>query len=299
VIGVITANLPEARAFEGFTAHLLAAGIPVPRHFGHDPAAGMYLVEDLGDSTLGDRLREWRGQGAAGAGRVRAALASAVELLARFQVRGARGLDPALCFDGRELSAAAFRADIALFMTHYVPRFVLCPGPDAQALSDVERLVSRLDALPREHLCHRDFQPRNIMWPAGGPVLLDYQGARYGALAYDLASLLYSPDAGLSEAERPALIAAYVQALAREGVSLEREAFERDFHAVVLVRRLQALGAYARIAVVEGKPEYLDRIPPALDTLQSLFRSGRLALGLPHLEAWLRRALTPQGQTVQ
>jgi aminoglycoside/choline kinase family phosphotransferase len=299
VIGVITANLPEARAFEGFTRHLLAAGIQVPRHFGQDAEAGVYLVEDLGDATLSDRLREWRSEGAAGSARARAALASVVELLARFQVRGARGLDPALCFDGRELAGAAFRADIELFFTHYVPRFVLCPAPDAPVAGDVERLIRRLDALPRGHLCHRDFQARNIMWPADRPILLDYQGARFGALAYDLASLLYSPDTGLTEPERPALIAAYLNALAREGVTPDPEAFQRDFYAVVLVRRLQALGAYARIAVAEGKPEYLDRIPPALDMLHALFRSGRLALGLPHLEGWLLRALAPQGRTVQ
>jgi aminoglycoside/choline kinase family phosphotransferase len=255
----------------------------------------MYLVEDLGDHTLSDRLREWRAQGAAGAGRAQAALTAVVELLARFQVRGARGLDPALCYDGRELSGAAFRADIELFLTHYVPRFVPGPAPGARAAADVERLIQRLDALPREHLCHRDFQARNIMWPADGPVLLDYQGARFGPLAYDLASFLYSPDSGLTEAERPPLIAAYLAALAREGVVPAPEVFQRDFHAVVLVRRLQALGAYARIAAVEGKPEYLERIPPALDTLHALFRSGGFALGLPHLEAWLLRALAPQG----
>ncbi|MFI5399590.1 MAG: aminoglycoside phosphotransferase family protein [SAR324 cluster bacterium] len=296
-IGVITSNPAEARAFEGFTGHLLAAGIPVPRHLGHDPDAGLYLVEDLGDRTLSDRLREWRAQGTAGGSRARAALLEVVALLAKFQVRGARGLDLSLCFDGRELSGAAFRADLTLFLTHYVPRFAPRPAPGAQVAGDVERLIQRLDALPREHLCHRDFQARNIMWPAGRPVLLDYQGARFGPLAYDLASLLYSPDTGLTEEERPPLIAAYLEALAREGVVQAPEPFQRDFYAVVLVRRLQALGAYARIAAAESKPEYLQRIAPALDTLHALFRSGRLELGLPHLEAWLARALTPRGRT--
>ena len=293
VIGVVTANPAEARAFEGFTNHLLAAGIPVPRHFGHDAEAGLYLVEDLGDHTLSDRLREWRAQGTAGAARARKALLEAVALLATFQVRGARGLDPALCFDGRELSTAAFRADFALFLAHYVPRYAPCPAPNAEACRDGERLIERLDALPREHLCHRDFQARNIMWPACRPVLLDYQGARFGPLAYDLASLLYSPDSGLTEEERAPLIEAYLTALAREGVRQAPEPFRRDFYAVVLVRRLQALGAYARIAAEESKPEYLERIPPALETLRALHRSGRFALGLPHLEGWLARALAP------
>jgi aminoglycoside/choline kinase family phosphotransferase len=62
---------------------------------------------------------------------------------------------------------------------------------------------------------------------------------------------------------------------------------------VVLVRRLQALGAYARIAVAEGKSAYLDKIPPALETLRGLIGGGRLRLGLPRLEAWLWQVLAP------
>jgi aminoglycoside/choline kinase family phosphotransferase len=311
-IGVLTPNLPEARAFVGFTRHFLAVGLPVPQLYADEADGGRYVVEDLGDDTLRDRLAEWRADGQGGGGaRTTEALALVMRTLARFQVRGARGLDPALCFEGRELGGDAFRADIAVFLTHYVPRFVLCPGPDADVLADIERLIRSLDAQPREHLVHRDFQTRNIMWPSenaggrnavanhAGPVLLDYQGARFGPLGYDLASILYSPDTGLTDAERPPLIAAYLDALAAEGVPQERAAFQRGFAAVVLVRRLQALGAYARIAVQEGKPAYLEKIPPALDAFGALLWSGMFALGLPHLERWLLRALSPEGRTVQ
>jgi aminoglycoside/choline kinase family phosphotransferase len=83
----------------------------------------------------------------------------------------------------------------------------------------------------------------------------------------------------------------YLAALAEESVRVERGPFLENFYAIVLIRRLQALGAYARLAVGQGKREYLDKIPPALETLRDLFARGRFALGLPALESWLREAI--------
>ncbi len=298
VVGVVAPTAAETRAFVGITRHLAAAGIPVPRLFASDERGCMYLVEDLGDFTLSDRLRGWRAQGSAGLAEAKSALHTTVRWLARLQVQGGKGLDWSLCLEGTELSGEAFRADLNLFLKQYVPRFASGPGPDTAVLADLERLIARLDGLPRKHLCHRDFQARNIMWPHAGPVFLDYQGCRRGPLAYDLASLLYSPDSGLTEAEREPVMRAYLQGLEEEGSRQEPDAFRRDFYAVVLVRRLQALGAYARIALVENKPEYLEKIPSALATLRELRQADRISLGLPALEGWLLGALASDGRAL-
>jgi aminoglycoside/choline kinase family phosphotransferase len=164
---------------------------------------------------------------------------------------------------------------------------------DAAVRRDLGALLARLEALPREHFCYRDFQSRNILWrvrPEGeGPVFLDYQSARRGPLAYDLASLLYSPDTGADEQERTLLTEAYLMALEEQGMGVEREAFFAGFYPLVLVRRLQALGAYARLAVGRGQVAYLDKIPPALATLRELLAQGRFSFGLPALERWLEQ----------
>ena len=286
-VGVLGAPPAELRAFLAFTAHFAAAGIPVPGIPAAEPARGLYLMEDLGELTLSDLLRAWRAEPGGGA-RALEALRTVVRWLPAIQVRGGRGLDYSVCPEGQELGKAAFEADVAHFLSEYVPRFVLRPGPDAAVRRDLARLVERLDRVPREHFCYRDFQCRNVMWPRGGPVFLDYQGGRRGPLPYDLVSLLYSPYTGLTEPERETLTETYLAALAEQGVHPEREPFLRDMHAFVLMRRMQALGAYARIAVSVGKPEYLAKIPPALDTLRDLLARGRFSFGLPALEAWLR-----------
>jgi aminoglycoside/choline kinase family phosphotransferase len=289
-VGVIAGNPAETRAFLSFTRHFAAQGIPVPGILSEDAAQGFYLLQDLGPDTLSDRLRAWRSE-PDGAAQALAALRTVVRWLPVIQVRGGRGLDFSLCPGGPELGAAAFQDDLTLFLTRYVPRFAPAAAPSPAVVSDLAQLVGRLDAVPREHFCFRDFQARNVMWFQDGPLFLDYQSGRRGPLPYDLVSLLYSPDSGLAEPERQTLVADYLAALAGQGVRLERAAFTRDFHAFVLVRRLQALGAYARIAVEAGKPEYLDKIPPTLATLRELLEGGRFAFGLDSLEVWLGEVL--------
>jgi aminoglycoside/choline kinase family phosphotransferase len=292
----VAGSAPEGmRAFLGFTRHFASVGIPVPAILGEDPVRAWYLMEDLGPLTLSEHLRRWRGE-PGGRSRALDAVREVVRWLPVIQVRGGRGLDYGLCFKGRELGRAAFQADIDQFLAHYVPRFVLRPGPDAAVRRDLARLVERLDAVPRPHFCYRDFQCRNVMWPhqaaqRGGPVFLDYQDGRRGPLHYDLASLLYSPDTGLEQAEREALFEAYWVALEQQGEAPRRDSFLGDFQAFVLMRRLQALGAYAYLAVAKGKPEYLAKIHPAVTTLRELLSAGHLRLGLPDLETWLFSAL--------
>ena len=149
------------------------------------------------------------------------------------------------------------------------------------------------------HFCYRDFRTRNIMWVQRdgkeGPVFLDYQSGRRGALAYDLTSLLHSPETGADEPLREQLLDLYLDSLAACGVALAREDFLADFYPVVLMRRLQALGAYAELGVTRNRVDYLERIPPAVTALRALLEAGRFGFGLPSLEAWLGEVLAAPG----
>jgi aminoglycoside/choline kinase family phosphotransferase len=288
-VGVIAGRAAETRAFLAFTRHFAEQGLPVPRLFAADEAQGFYLMEDLGDMTLARQLALWH---ALPIGRVMAAAAlnRVVGWLPRFQVHGGQGLDYALCGEGSEMDGNVFAADIKRFLEEFVPRHAARAEPGERVLIELEVLISRLDGIPREHFCYRDFQARNIMWREG-PVFLDYQAGRRGALQYDLASLLYSPDSRLAERERAQLIQVYLKALGDCGVRVDQVSFLADFHPFVLVRRLQALGAYARLAGVEGKADYLKKIPAALNDLGTLLQQKKLSLGLPTLEAWLKEMI--------
>lgn len=294
-VGVIGEELEEVWAFLDFTRHFAALNLPVPRILDEDPPRGIYLMEDLGAYNLAENLAHWRREPGGGA-RAEKALETVVRWLPAFQVRGGKALNVLLPPDAAELDGTVFRGDIQRFLTHFLPRFALLPAPVTPAVqSDLDALAHRVDALPREHFCYRDFQTRNIMWSDvgvhDGPVFLDYQSGRRGTLAYDLTSLLHSPETGADEELRERLIDVYLDSLADCGVVLAREKFLADFYPVVLIRRLQALGAYADLAVTRNRADYLERIPPAVADLRSLLEAGRFDFGLPALERWLGAVL--------
>jgi aminoglycoside/choline kinase family phosphotransferase len=219
------------------------------------------------------------------------AVEGAVRWLPVIQVRGGEGIDYGLCVADASMGAETYRADVRLFLNQFVRRYAPDVAPDPSAAEALNALAERCGELGAEHFCYRDFQTRNIMWRNGGPVFIDYQSGRRGPLVYDLVSILYSPDSRLDEPGRERLIGAYLEALDSCGLSPGRDAFLRGFYPMVLLRRMQALGAYARMAEEKGKREFLAKIVPSLDTLRELLESGRIAAESAPLRAWLETIL--------
>src|SRR5690606_38199711 len=121
---------------------------------------------------------------------------------------------------------------------------------------DFKRFTSFLVKADRRHFLYRDFQSRNIMIREGDPWFIDYQGGRKGALQYDIASLLYDAKAALPEGVKEQLLNHYLDAL-EEFVRVDRDRF-REFHrGYVLVRILQAMGAYGYRGFFERKIRFL------------------------------------------
>lgn len=292
-VAALCADRAECRAFVGWTPHFRARGIPVPQLFGERLAEGLYLMEDLGPETLRDRLVAL-GESPDGRERRLAALETAVRWLPRIQVQGGEGLDYRLCPEEPIMGSATYRADIRLFLDRYVAAHAPASMPGASVRAALEALVDRAAALDTTHFCYRDFQTRNIMWREEAPVFLDYQSGRQGPLVYDLASILYSPDSRLDDAGRERLIGAYLEALGECGIRVERGEFLGAFFPMVLLRRFQALGAYARLAADKGKVHYLDKVPAALADLRSLLADGRIGGESPALRDWLGDVLAAE-----
>jgi aminoglycoside/choline kinase family phosphotransferase len=286
IVGAISDNLAELRAFIAFTRHFAARGIPVPTIHGVDESHGLYLMEDLGPVTLRDHLAALRGE-PDGRARAERALHEAIRWLPVIQVRGGAGLDYTVCLAQPGMNGTTYAGDIRLFLDQFVARYAPGMMPPPEAGRAMDELIVRASALDSTHFCYRDFQTRNIMWRAGHPVYIDYQSGRRGPLAYDVASILYSPDSGLDDDERSRLIDTYLESLKECGITQERTAFLRAYHLVVLLRRMQALGAYGRLALEKGKLEFLTLVPASLHALRSLLRPGAEGLDFPALRDWL------------
>ena len=133
---------------------------------------------------------------------------------------------------------------------------------------EFHRLAKTVDSFPKA-IVHRDFQSQNIMVTRNGPPrVIDYQGARMGPPAYDLASVLWDPYYRLDEAMQERLITYYIEARkTASSHSLDENEFRYSLLLCRLQRHMQALGAYGFLSRVKGKKYFLKHIPLAMEYL--------------------------------
>jgi aminoglycoside/choline kinase family phosphotransferase len=293
VIGGYGPDRGENRAFLSFSATLHEAGLPVPGILAVNRRQGTWLEDDLGDSTLFDLLAEARRTGTQGPDAEEAfpeeALAvyrRVIELLPRFQVEGGRILNFRVAYPRRAFDRQSMLWDLNYFKYHFL-KLAHVPFDEAKLERDFGKLVRFLLKAPRDHFMYRDFQSRNIMVVEGEPWFIDYQGGRRGALQYDLASLLYDAKADLPPEVRAELLECYLGTL--EGmVPVDREPFLGYYRGFVLIRIMQALGAYGYRGFFERKPRFLQSVPFAARNLDALLEEG-LPLALPEIESTFSR----------
>lgn len=265
-------GLAEAAAFAAIGRHLRRIGAPVPELYGSDPATGLALCEDLGDRRLFAQVAEQ------GADQSLLYYASAVRRLARMQVRGSVGFDPAWCWDTP-------RYDRQLMIERESDYFLRACCTDLLGLdfdrpavtADCARLADEAAQAPAHFFLHRDFQCRNLMLTQGAVRFVDFQGGRLGPLAYDLASLLLDPYAGLPEPMQEHLVAVYLTALREELPGYDPAQFRHEYLLLALQRHLQIVGAFAFLSQARGKPFFARYLQPALASLDRLLAKPEAA----------------------
>lgn len=282
VIGVMGPDREENRAFLSFSRAFRGIGLPVPEVLAADEEAGVYLLEDLGDTTLFDALEEARiGHGSRFPDSIAPLYRSVVGWLPRFQVDGGRVVDYSVAYPREAFDRQSILWDLNYFKYHFL-KLAHIPFNEDRLEVDFESLTAFLLEADRSHFLYRDFQSRNVMVRDGEPWFIDYQGGRRGALHYDVASLLYDAKADLPDGLRAELLALYLNRL-RERVEVDEAAFRRLYHGYVLVRIMQALGAYGYRGFFERKPRFLRSVPFAARNLKGLLEAG-LPVDVPELE---------------
>lgn len=301
-IGVIGPDAEENRAFLAFSRTFRDLGLPVPEVYGADEPDGVYLVEDLGDTTLFQALTAARLTESTPPGSFPASMEPVyrrvLAWLPRFQVEGGRAIDFALAHPHEAFDRTSMLWDLNYFKYHFL-KLADVPFHERRLEDDFERLVAFLLTADQRHFLYRDFQSRNVMLRPGPttggsgggasePWFLDYQGGRRGALAYDVASLLYDAKAEIPPALRASLLAHYLDALG-EHVAVDRDRFHEHFRGFVLIRIMQAMGAYGYRGFYERKPHFLASVPPAVRNVRHLLASGPLPVAVPELRQVFER----------
>lgn len=280
VIGAYNNDVKENRAFLEFSAHFRNKGIPVPQIFAVSDNEETYLQEDLGNLTLFDflsRTRETEGFSQKIVDEYRKVLKE----LPRIQLIAGKDVDYGVCYPREAFDKQSMMWDLNYFK-YYFLKLAKIPFDEQALEDDFQNFSDYLLAVDNNAFLYRDFQSRNIMLKDGKVYFIDYQGGRRGALQYDLASLLYDAKANIPEAEREDLLNFYLDELSQYKL-IDRSKFKSLYDGYVLIRIMQAMGAYGFRGFYEKKEHFLKSIPFALKNLETLLDKNTIQVEVPEL----------------
>ncbi len=280
VIGAYNPIEQENNAFLSFTKHFLKQNLSVPRILAEDPKNFIYMQEDLGDTTLFSLLPHTREQ-VLFKQPVMEHYYKILDQLPRFQIIGAQGLDFSACFPRHAFDRNSMMWDLNYFKYYFLKLAGILY--DEQKLEDdFQALCDYLLEADSDFFLYRDFQSRNIMIRDAQPWFIDYQGGRKGALQYDLASLLYDAKANIHPQQREELLDYYIQSV-KKHIDIDAQSFKDHFYGFVIIRIMQAMGAYGFRGFYEKKPLFLQSIFYAKRNLLWLLENNKVPERTPYL----------------
>lgn len=274
VIGVYNHDRKENAAFVSFSQSLRKSGVRVPEVFATDCEKGIYLQQDLGDITLFSLLEKNRAASGAITPEIKELYKTVLADLAHIQTVGSQVIDFSLCYPRAAFDRQSISWDLQYFK-YYILKLAHIQFDEQELEKDFEQLTTFLLNEDCNYFLYRDFQSRNIMIFNGQPWYIDFQGGRRGAREYDVASLLFDAKADLSSSLREELLNSYLANLEE----VEQQRFTKYFYAYVLVRIMQAMGAYGYRGYFERKTHFLRSIPFAIENLRFI-----LSNHLPDIE---------------
>jgi aminoglycoside/choline kinase family phosphotransferase len=277
---VVMSSPPELENNDQFVtlAEVFAEhGVGVPVLLASDPAAGFFLMTDLGERHFADVYQD---PGPA------AAIPEALRTLHRLQQID----DPRV----PEYTRARFADELDIYRIWCLEKLLdgAAPAPAEDAL------MALLDATDRQPRCcvHRDFHARNLLLVAPDQVgVVDFQDALRGPATYDLASLLRDCYHHFPEHDVARWRDLY---LATTMLPVDPDGFPRDLDFTALQRQLKAVGIFARLSLRDGRDSHLAHIVPVLIRIRDLAAAYPETVSLAeHVDAVLPAARQRLGVT--
>lgn len=237
-----------------YLAHL---GVRVPRIHVNDESEGILILDDLGDSLLGDIINEQ--------GPSEKLYRQAIDMLVRFQVK--EDQIPQWCY----ARSNRFNANLYDFeFDHFIEYGIMKAGVElpGNVLLKLKRLFHRLSVLFERYstiFVHRDYHSRNILSFQGDLYTIDFQDALIGPPHYDLASLLRDAYVELPDDFVDSMVEYYLahSPFASPG-------FKDVFTLISIQRMLKAAGRFRYIKMVKGNDKFMQYIPRLLQRVKRI-----------------------------
>jgi aminoglycoside/choline kinase family phosphotransferase len=282
VLAVYNPDVYENDAFVAFAGHFAELGFNVPQVYSYFREDKIYFVQDLGDKTLYDFVVSRNSDDG-----LFDIYKKILDYLLQFQFIGVKGIDLGKCYPRKYFDKQSIMWDL-----NYFKYFVLKQAKvsfNEQALEDdFNVLADYLVLAGMDSFMYRDFQSKNIMLYNNDMYFIDFQGGRKGAFYYDLASLLYDSKAKLTESFREKMLDYYYLGL-QKYKKIDRTQFNKFYYHFVLIRMLQAFGAYGFRGLVEKKISFVKSIPEALSNIRILLENGYPDLNVSELKSSLEK----------
>ena len=236
----------DVRPFMHIADLFAATGVTVPTIFASQPELGFLLLSDFGSTMYSHVLNQDSAQ---------KLYMDAIDSLVQFQLHSQPEVLP-------EYDRAMQLKELMLFPEWYIDKHLgatLTPVQQASLEKVFEQILANTMAQAQVYV-HRDYHSRNLMLlNSGNPGIIDFQGALFGPITYDIVSLLR--DAYIEWDEEQVLDWAirYWERARRAGLPINSDidSFYRDFEFMGLQRHLKILGIFCRLAYRDGKSAYL------------------------------------------
>jgi NDP-sugar pyrophosphorylase family protein/aminoglycoside/choline kinase family phosphotransferase len=268
---------PENALYAHHARFLAGQGVSVPAILLDRPDAQACVLEDAGEVSLQNLVPTLSRQ------RCLTLYRQVLDNVIRLHGRAGRAAHRANLPLNKPFTRHLYQWEQNLFCEQFLQRHASVPAPILAAIRlELAALIPAQVRAPRV-LVHRDLQSSNVLIANGKPVLIDFQGMRWGTAAYDLASLLCDPYVNLPPEIRDELLDYYARH-ADDG-----ENARRLFWVAAIERLSQALGAYGRLGANPATASFLQHIPAGVDQLLGAIRHvGTLPVLQDALEKWRR-----------
>ncbi|MFI5304572.1 MAG: aminoglycoside phosphotransferase family protein [Nitrospiria bacterium] len=252
---VIIKELP----FLNIQRFLFNSGVSVPEVFYHDLKNGLIFLEDLGDQTFEEVVKN--GSDA----QFKKFYQTAIDELVYLQ-RCNQNIGSCVAFD-RTYNHPLLVWEFEHFLEYGVEKRVnqKVTLDEAVIIKEVFNRISTIISSEPAVLVHRDYHSRNLMVQGRKLRIIDFQDALLGCPQYDLASLLRDAYVTVSEELIDELIEYYISQKEKyDRVSINRLQFRYLFDLVSLQRNMKAAGRFVFIDQVKRNPNFLKYVPKAL-----------------------------------
>jgi aminoglycoside/choline kinase family phosphotransferase len=232
------------------------AGMHVPKVMAQDLTQGFLLLTDLGDVTYLSQLNE---------NSAPALYHDANMALVKLQLASKPGVLP-------NYDDALLTREMQLFPDWYIAKHlnITLDEKQLEVLQKTFALLNKNILAQGQVYVHRDYHSRNLMVCEDNPGVLDFQDAVYGAITYDLVSLLKDAYIGWDEEKVIDWLVRYWQQARKQGLPVPEDfsEFYRDFEYMGAQRHIKVLGIFARLYHRDGKDGYLKDMPLVMHYLR-------------------------------